>query len=108
MIESFSRRMWKAVAFIESGREHFRQLDHALENGDGHAMAAALWTLAEKRPLLKRHLPDYLVPIDTHAEAEALFGKPMRVIRGAAKRMREELLVALAEAKGVTPSPSQS
>jgi hypothetical protein len=81
--------MWKAVAFIESGREHTRQLDDAFENCDGHAMAAALWTLAEKRPRLKAKLPKYVCPPDTFPEVIALIGKPMADIRKAAAAMRE-------------------
>ena len=94
MIESFSRRMWAAVAFIESGREHTRQLDAAFENCDGDAMAAALWTLAEKRPKLKANLRKYVCqpgcPPGHLMEAFALIGKPMAEIRRAAKAMREK------------------
>ncbi len=89
--------MWKAVAFIESGREHFRQLDAAFENHDGNAMAAALWTLAEKRPLLKANLPKYVSPPNLFPETMALMGKPMKEIRAAAKVMQEEGRAAFAK-----------
>lgn len=95
MAKPFSRRMWSAVAFIESGRECQRQLDDAFESFDGHAMSAALWTLAEKRPQLKANLPKYVTPASAFPESAALVGKPLAEIRKAAKRMREAAAEAL-------------
>jgi hypothetical protein len=89
-MRSFSERMWRAVAFIESGREHCRQLDEAFENDDGDAMTAALYTLAEKRPVLKANLPKYVLePGKVNPDVVLpLVGRPMHEIRKAANAMR--------------------
>lgn len=97
MIEQFSRRMWRAIAFIESGAECSRQLDNAFENWDGHAMCAALYTVAARRPVLARNLPKYVTPPSVFPEAAALMGKTMREIRAAAKAMRAKGQARFAE-----------
>lgn len=90
MCDTFSRRMWRAIAFIESGAEHHRQLDAAFENGDGDAMCAAIYTVAARRPLLAHNLPQYVTPPDHFERAAALMGKTMREIRAAAALSRAE------------------
>lgn len=97
MTDSFSRRMWNAVAFIESGREHSRQLDDAFENNDGDAMCAALHTLAQTRPKLAANLPRYVSPIHLFENAQSLMGKSMREIRAAAKAQREQGAIDIQE-----------
>lgn len=94
MVKSFSNRMWAAVAFIESGREHTRQLDPAFENGDGNAMTAALYTLSKKRPLLAANLPRYVLSPTLFGGADKMVGNPMSVIRKFAKAERDRFLAA--------------
>ena len=53
-------------------------------------MAAALWTLTEKRPRLREMLPKYVLPPHAESEWSALIGLPMREIRAAAKQMRDK------------------
>lgn len=84
----FSVRMWRAVAFIESGVQHSRQLDEAFENYDGDAMMAALYTLAEKRPKLAANIRRYVCPPDSFERALPLVVKPLAAIRRAAYAQR--------------------
>lgn len=91
MTKPFSVRMWDAIRFIERNpREVHRQLDEAFENYDGHAMCAALYTMAEKRPRLKQLIGKFVSPPDHFAEAKALMGKSMDEIRKVAQKQREE------------------
>jgi len=81
--------MWRAVAVIERGpRTLCRQLDDAFENGDGDAMCAALYTLAERRPKLKANLPKYVAHPSNFPRSAALMGLTMAEIRQAAIRPR--------------------
>jgi hypothetical protein len=84
--------MWSAVAFIESNpREHNRQLDAAFENYDGDAMCAALYTLAQSRPLLAQYLPNFVTQAATGDTRVLPFvGRPMKDIRAEAYRQRLE------------------
>ena len=100
-MRTFSKRMWAAVAFIESGREHVRQLDEAFESFDGDAMCAALWTLAEARPRLKANLPTYVVY--PSGRAASLLGLSMRAIRDAAAKQRASAY----EAFNLGPAPAR-
>lgn len=89
MTESFSIRMWKAIAFIERNPISVnRQLDAAFENSDGDAMCAALYTMAEKRPRLKQFIQQFVSP--PSGRAKTLMGKSMKEIQKAAQRQREE------------------
>ena len=79
---TFSVRMWKAVAFIESNpAEHIRQLDEAFESNDGEFMAAALWTLAATRPALAKYLPRFVSPMTPEMKGAEFVGRPMKEIR---------------------------
>ena len=94
MKRTFSQRMWRAVAFIESSAEHFRQLDEAFESGDGDQMWAALWTLAKTRASLAVALPKYVSTPENMPRCSGLVGLPMREIRSLARRSREEFYAA--------------
>jgi hypothetical protein len=93
-MKPFSVRMWRAVAFIESGRDVSRQLDEAFENGDGDAMCAALWTLSKKRPRLALNIRKYILPPDQLSQVSKLMGLSMKDIRAAASKQREEFSIA--------------
>ena len=88
----FSVRMWRAVAFIDSGATHYRQLDEAFENWDGDAMCAALYTLALKRPKLAANIRRYVSPPDQFEGSAALMGQPMSAIRQAAYEKRRRMM----------------
>lgn len=92
-MRTFSERMWRAIAFIESGAEHTRQLDEAFENNDGDAMAAALIVMARKRPVLAANLASY-VSVDSASKSERvapLLNKSIADIRRAAAVQRGEV-----------------
>ncbi len=90
--------MWRAIAFIESGAEHTRQLDEAFESYDGDAMWCALWTVANNRPRLAANIARYVCTpqqMEHRPERAALIGKPLPDIRAEAYRQRREAYAAL-------------
>lgn len=98
MTRTFSQRMWRAIAFIESGAEHIRQLDEAFENFDGDAMWCALWTMANNRPRLAANIGRYVSTPEQMAhkpERVAMLGKPLPAIRAEAYRQRCEGYAAM-------------
>jgi len=88
-MRSFMQRLYRAADNLERGTYHGRELDEALENGDGDAMMAALWTLADSRPKLR-----YVMALEwldgPSPDVAALIGLPLSALINEAAIQRNE------------------